>query len=82
MSFLCIRYNKNYYVLELTAHKESVTYAKAVLWAERETYWPLKAEFYAVSGRLLKTCSYDTYTMIDQRLRPSQLIMQDPLNKQ
>ena len=72
---------KEYYVLELNAKNDSVTYGKVILWAAKETFWPLKAEFYAISGRLLKSCSYETYTMIGERLRPSQLVMQDSLNK-
>ncbi len=72
---------KNYYVLELTAKTPAVTYGKAILWAEKESFWPFKAEFYAISGRLLKTCSYEEYKMLGDRLRPTQLVMEDPVFK-
>lgn len=72
---------KEYFVLELTAKNDAVTYAKAILWAERETFWPLKAEFYAISGRLLKTCAYEAYQMLGDRLRPARLVMEDPIAK-
>lgn len=72
---------KDYYVLGLTAKTPDVTYGKAVLWAAKETFWPLKAEFYAVSGRLLKTCSYQEFKMLADSLRPSQLVMEDPVFK-
>ncbi|HTY44627.1 MAG TPA: outer membrane lipoprotein-sorting protein [Patescibacteria group bacterium] len=73
--------DKNYYVLELLAKNGEVTYAKVILWAEKETYWPLKAEFYALSGRLLKNCSYENYAMLAEKLRPTRLVMEDPITK-
>jgi hypothetical protein len=73
--------DKDYYVLELLAKTSDVTYAKAILWAEKETYWPLKAEFYALSGRLLKNCSYEAYAMLAEKVRPTQLVMEDPITK-
>lgn len=70
---------KVYYVLELTAKSGDVTYGKVILWAQKEAFWPLKAEFYAISGRLLKICSYESYKMLGERLRPTQLVMEDPI---
>lgn len=72
---------KDYYVLELTAKSEEVTYSRAILWAEKEKFWPLKADFFAASGRLLKTCFYEEYKMLGDRERPTQLIMQDSVVK-
>lgn len=66
-----------YDVLELIATRPDVTYGKVLLWVERNTRHPLKAEFYAISGRLLKTCLYGQYKEIAGRLRPTQLIMRD-----
>jgi hypothetical protein len=73
--------NKEYYVLELVAKSDDVTYAKVLLWAEKESFWPLKAEFYTISGRLLKTCSYENYRMLGERIRPTRLVMEEPLVK-
>ena len=70
---------KEYYVLNLTAKTEDVTYSRAVLWVEKRTFYPLKAEFYAISGRLLKTCSYEGYKKIAGRIRPRRLVMNDPI---
>lgn len=72
---------KQYYVLELSAKTPEVTYSKAILWAQMDSFWPLKAEFYALSGRLLKTCSYEAYKMLAGSLRPTELVMQDPIVK-
>ncbi|MCW5625893.1 MAG: outer membrane lipoprotein-sorting protein, partial [Burkholderiales bacterium] len=48
-----------HYVLELTAVDRTVTYQKVKYWVRQGTFAPHKAEFYSLSGRLLKTCTYD-----------------------
>ncbi len=73
---------KECYVLELTAISGDVTYAKVVLWVQTGTFQPLRAEFYAISGRLLKTCVYEGYAKVADRLRPTRLVMTDALNRQ
>lgn len=72
---------KKYYVLELTAKTPEVTYGKVILWAQEGTFWPLKAEFYAISGRLLKRCSYENFAVLGNKLRPTRLVMEDPITK-
>lgn len=73
--------SREYYVLELNAVSEEVTYNKVVYWVDKANFNPLKAEFYAVSGRLLKTCSYEGYTVLAGMKRPSRLVLNDPLVK-
>jgi outer membrane lipoprotein-sorting protein len=68
-----------YDVLNLTAVSDDVTYARVELWVEHGTFHPHRAEFYAVSGRLLKTCSYERYQELGGRLRPTRLVMRNPL---
>ena len=70
---------KEYYVLELFAKDEKVTYHRVVLWVQKDNFHPFKAEFYAVSGRILKTCSYEDYRLVLDRLRPTRLVLDDPL---
>jgi len=70
---------KEYYVLELLAKDERVTYHRVVLWVQKDNFHPVKAEFYAVSGRILKTCSYENYRHVLGRLRPTRLVLDDPL---
>lgn len=72
---------RKYHVLELSALSEEVTYNKVIYWVRASDYSPLKAEFYAVSGRLLKTCSYEEYKELAGRKRPSKLVLRDPLTK-
>lgn len=70
-----------YYVLELTANRRGVTYDKVKYWVEKETYWPRKAEFYALSGRLLKRCEYTNFQQLGDAVRPTRLIMDDALQE-
>jgi outer membrane lipoprotein-sorting protein len=72
---------KMHYVLELTANRRGVTYDKVRYWVEKETYWPHKAEFYALSGRLLKRCEYANFQHLGDTVRPTRLIMHDALNE-
>jgi hypothetical protein len=70
---------KEYYVLELFAKDDQVTYHRVILWVQKDNFHPFKAEFYAVSGRILKTCSYEGYRLVLDRLRPTRLVLDDPL---
>ncbi|MBF0485648.1 MAG: outer membrane lipoprotein-sorting protein [Candidatus Omnitrophica bacterium] len=72
---------KTYLVLELKANAEDVTYSKVMLWLEKDTDNPLKAEFYAVSGRLLKTCSYEDFREFGGEVRPTRVVMMDAVVK-
>lgn len=46
--------NKNCFLLELTAKNKNVSYQRRKVWVDKETYFPVKMEMYAVSGKLLK----------------------------
>lgn len=69
------------YILDLTAVDRGVTYAKVRYWVSEKDNKPLKAEFYALSGRLLKTCRYTDFKELAGRVRPTRLIMEDALKK-
>ena len=70
---------ENYVVMELAAVDRSVTYQKVVYWVNQKNMWPLKAEFYSLSNRLLKKCSYDEFKMLAGKVRPTRLVMEDAL---
>lgn len=70
---------KETWVLELKAKRPSVTYHRIVYWVQKKTYHPLKAEFYSISGTLLKTAAYEDYKPAAGRLRPMRLVLSDPL---
>lgn len=71
--------NENYHVLELTAVDRGVTYQRVVYWVREKDNWPHKAEFYSLSNRLLKTCKYENYQLMEGRQRPTRLVMDDAL---
>lgn len=72
---------KSLYVLELTALDRSVTYQRVRYWVQQHNYWPYQAEFYSLSGRLLKTCRYEEFRRLGDVVRPTRLVMTDALNK-
>ncbi len=71
-----------YYVLDLTAVDRSVTYQRVKYWVRKSTYFPLKAEFYSLSDRLVKTCSYENPRQLGGRVRPARLVMVDALRSE
>jgi outer membrane lipoprotein-sorting protein len=68
-----------YNFLELKAVDRSVTYDKVLYWVSKNNDRPYKAEFYALSGRLLKICRYQNYKEAAGAMRPMRLIMEDAL---
>jgi outer membrane lipoprotein-sorting protein len=72
---------KRLYVLELNAVDRSVTYQRVRYWVEQRDYRPYKAEFYSLSGRLLKTCRYQEFRRLGGVMRPTKLVMVDAINQ-
>lgn len=72
---------EEYYVLELTAVDRGVTYHRVLLWVNKANYRPRRAEFYSLSNRLLKTCSYENFERMAGRIRPTRLVMGDALKQ-
>ena len=70
---------ENYHVLELDAVDQWVTYRRVLYWVNAKNDRPLKAEFYAVSGRLLKTCHYSGFQAMGGATRPTRLVIEDAL---
>jgi hypothetical protein len=50
-------------------------------WVRVSNSFPVKAEFYSVSERLLKTCRYENFKTLGGRARPARLVLQDALKK-
>ncbi len=67
-------------VLELTAVDRGVTYQRVLYWVRDADSAPYKAEFYSLSNRLLKTCTYGKFENVLGRLRPTRLTMEDALH--
>ncbi len=70
---------KDAWVLELKAKRPSVTYHRIVYRVQKKTYYPLKAEFYSISGTLLKTAVFEDFRQAAGRVRPMRLVLSDPL---
>ena len=70
---------EKYHVLELTGVDRSVTYQRVMYWVNEKNNWPLKAEFYSLSNRLLKKCSYENFQTLAGKVRPTRLVMEDAL---
>ena len=73
--------DQNYYVLELTAVDRGVTYHRVIYWVNRNNSQPYKAEFYTLSGRLIKSCLYEDFRTMAGQMRPTRLIMTDALHR-
>lgn len=69
----------SHHVLELKAVDTWVTYNKVLYWINSANSRPNKAEFYTLSGRLLKVCHYQKFKQMGGALRPTQLIIDDAL---
>lgn len=67
------------HVLELEAVDRGVTYARVRYWVSASDHRPVRAEFYALSGRLLKSCSYENFKLLAGRERPTRLVLRDAL---
>ena len=69
------------HLLELTAVDRAVTYGRVLLWVQQAKSYPHKAEFYSLSGRLLKTCRYENFRQLGGNVRPTRLVMTDALRQ-
>lgn len=67
------------HVLTLDAAEKGVTYHRVHYWIDAENGRPLQAEFFARSGRLLKTMRYERFEELAGRIRPTRLIIDDAL---
>ncbi|WP_124944802.1 outer membrane lipoprotein-sorting protein [Sulfurirhabdus autotrophica] len=73
--------DESYQVLQLDAVDNSVTYRKVLFWVNAKNNRPYKAEFYALSGRLLKTGYYQEFLPLGGETRPTKLIIEDSLRR-
>jgi outer membrane lipoprotein-sorting protein len=72
---------ENYHVLELKAVDRSVTYQRVMYWVNKKNFWPLKAEFFSLSNRMLKRCRYENFQTMAGKTRPTRLVMEDALRE-
>lgn len=68
--------------LQLTAINDDATYGTIELWVDEATSAPLKARFFADSGRLLKTAYYRRFQQQLGAERPTETVIIDGLQPQ
>ena len=72
---------ETYHVLQLDAIDKWVTYRRVLYWVNANNFRPFKAEFYALSGRLLKTALYQEFHNLGGETRPTRLVVEDALRR-
>lgn len=55
------------WVLDLEAKDPAIAYKRARLWIDRRSYEPMRADFYVVSGKLLKRALYRRFDQMGGR---------------
>lgn len=65
----------------LRAKTKAAAYKNINLWIEKETFKPIKAEFFALSGKLLKTAYYKGYKEILGKERPTIVEIHDAIRE-
>jgi outer membrane lipoprotein-sorting protein len=68
--------------LELKAKSTGATYQQVLLYADKKTYQPVKAEFFLLSGKHFKTAFYQEGIMADGRTAIAKMRIVDKLNPQ
>ena len=76
------RRKRSAYKLGLAAATPDVTYPTIEIWIDAENNRPLKARFFAESGRLLKTAYYRRFQQQLGAERPTETVIIDGLNPQ
>ena len=72
---------KNCYVLDLEAKSPNKTYHKIKYWVNKADYHPVKAEYFTVSGKSLKTVTFQAFRSEAGAVRPMEMVFQDSLNR-
>lgn len=69
------------YKLLLTANHKETTYRRIVYWVDKSSFMPIKVNFYALSGKLLKIGKYSGVKQVLNKNRVTQLKITDALHE-
>jgi hypothetical protein len=72
---------KNVYKLALTSKQSNTPYRHNTLYCTQDKFEPVKAEFFSLSGKLLRTAYYGDYQMVLGKMRPMSVTMISAVNK-
>jgi len=67
------------YRLELTAKDAAVSYSKVMLWVSKNSYEPIKADFYVVSGKLMKHAFFREFGTLNGNRAITAIEIQDAI---
>jgi outer membrane lipoprotein-sorting protein len=68
-------------MLDLKGKNEDVPYARIKYWVEEKGYFPVRAEFYGLSGKMLKALTVESRKEIGGLVRPEVSRMDDKVTK-
>jgi len=71
--------DKGIYKILLSAKHKDTTYRKVLLWVNPKEKLPVKAHFFALSGKLMKTCEYQNFQTVLGRKRATEVLIQDAI---
>lgn len=66
--------------LDLRARQNSVLYQRIHLWVDEKKLNPLRADFFSISGKLIRTIKYSGYQNVLGKERPTTLHIFDAIN--
>ncbi len=75
------RQRRTCYRLSLRAKNDTVTYFRIIYWVEIDSFFPVKGRFFSESDRLLKIAYYRRPQQQLGRLRPTEVLIIDGLDK-
>lgn len=67
------------FVLDLAAKDSDIAYSRVQLWVDRASYEPLRADFYVVSGKLIKRAVYRDFGILAGRHVVTGIVIDDLL---
>jgi len=70
-----------HYLVELKGKKKGVAYPLQKLWVDSERMLPSRAEYYSLSGRLIKELLFSEFRTVDGRPVASRMLMTDKMKK-
>jgi len=66
--------------LVLSAKENNMSYQKVIFWLQNQApFKPIKSEYYARSGKLLKTAQYKAFKEFNGELKVHKMLLSDPL---
>lgn len=71
--------DKEAYKLDLKSKDETVPFDRVLYWVEVKTFLPLRAEYFTLSGKLLRTLIYSEPKTLGGAVRQSKMVIEDAL---